>query len=536
MAAQSFTIQNNGPTTVTKLVFTFDHPTYGTPTVDFSNIKAGEPSAWSGTTYTIDGLTTELTYLNSRAFTVDYSYASGTVGNTDNGSITVTAYNSSDNTDTEIITTTVNVISGGGGGVTITISPSSLPSVQEETAYNETISASGGTSPYTFATSDSLPNGITLGSDGVLSGTPALGSAGTYSFTVTATDSATPANTQNKTYSLTVSAFPIPAAPVINSFTFDDMSESKISVAYDNPNFRWNITAVGGAALEIDTITLTRVVGGVDVQGPISVLTGGNTGMNGAGTVHSASPSDEVFGEVTETSTFRLDVINAGGSASATVNLTITPSVNIAQFSLVPSVADHNEAVEIAFQTTLADRVWIRKVVTGGADVDIYGTSGSYASVTPGQLYTNIAAGTADYYTTGGSVLYRMTARLSTNLANTLTEERTLTINTPTGLFMVDTATTGNVGTPFSYTVVSTIQNEPFYITFDTGSGTGDGTAYISGALSGTCNLVNEIDVDWKGVGNITPLQTGSGYLRFRTSSDSSSGANIGASSPITFI
>jgi Putative Ig domain len=55
--------------------------------------------------------------------------------------------------------------------------------------YSETISAQGGTSPYTFAvTSGALPTGTTLNpSSGVISGTPSA--TGTFSFTITVTDS-----------------------------------------------------------------------------------------------------------------------------------------------------------------------------------------------------------------------------------------------------------------------------------------------------------------------------------------------------------
>lgn len=55
-------------------------------------------------------------------------------------------------------------------------------------AYSETISAQGGTAPYTFAvTSGALPASTSLNSaTGVISGTPS--SAATASFTVTVTD------------------------------------------------------------------------------------------------------------------------------------------------------------------------------------------------------------------------------------------------------------------------------------------------------------------------------------------------------------
>jgi hypothetical protein len=73
------------------------------------------------------------------------------------------------------------------GCPTITLSPSSLPSGVTGLAYSQTITASGGTGLYTFAvTSGALPMGLTLFSSGILTGTPAA--AGTFNFTVTATD------------------------------------------------------------------------------------------------------------------------------------------------------------------------------------------------------------------------------------------------------------------------------------------------------------------------------------------------------------
>lgn len=70
---------------------------------------------------------------------------------------------------------------------TITLSPGTLPNGSVGDAYSETISASGGTAPYTFAvTSGTLPEGLSLASDGTLSGTPIT--ADDYTFVVEATD------------------------------------------------------------------------------------------------------------------------------------------------------------------------------------------------------------------------------------------------------------------------------------------------------------------------------------------------------------
>src|ERR1035437_248950 len=55
-------------------------------------------------------------------------------------------------------------------------------------AYSETITAQGGSSPYTFAvTSGALPVGCSMSSGGAITGTPTT--AATASFTVTVTDS-----------------------------------------------------------------------------------------------------------------------------------------------------------------------------------------------------------------------------------------------------------------------------------------------------------------------------------------------------------
>ncbi|MFN7976205.1 MAG: Ig domain-containing protein [Acidobacteriota bacterium] len=71
---------------------------------------------------------------------------------------------------------------------TITLSPTSLPDGKRNQSYSQTITASGGTSPYAYSlASGALPPGITLSSGGVLSGTPTT--AATYNFTVRATDS-----------------------------------------------------------------------------------------------------------------------------------------------------------------------------------------------------------------------------------------------------------------------------------------------------------------------------------------------------------
>ncbi|CAD7730939.1 hypothetical protein LMG31884_45510 [Xanthomonas hydrangeae] len=94
----------------------------------------------------------------------------------------------------------------------IVVAPTALPAATRGTAYSQTLSASGGTAPYTYAVSaGSVPAGLTLASNGTLSGNPTV--EGSFNFTVTATD----ANsfTAAQAYALTV-AGPNLALPANN--------------------------------------------------------------------------------------------------------------------------------------------------------------------------------------------------------------------------------------------------------------------------------------------------------------------------------
>ena len=72
--------------------------------------------------------------------------------------------------------------------VTVTLSPATLPAADRDVPYSQSMSASGGTGPYAFTvTAGALPTGLSLTVAGVLSGTPTT--AGTFDFSVTATDS-----------------------------------------------------------------------------------------------------------------------------------------------------------------------------------------------------------------------------------------------------------------------------------------------------------------------------------------------------------
>jgi mono/diheme cytochrome c family protein len=92
------------------------------------------------------------------------------------------------------------------------VSTASLPDGAVGAAYSQPLAATGGTAPYTWAVATgTLPAGLTLGTDGVVGGTPTA--AGPSSFSVRVTDSAVPAVTASHVFSLNVAAAAPPPPP-----------------------------------------------------------------------------------------------------------------------------------------------------------------------------------------------------------------------------------------------------------------------------------------------------------------------------------
>lgn len=86
----------------------------------------------------------------------------------------------------------------------LTISTASLPAGMFGTAYSATLVAAGGTAPYVWrVASDFLPAGLSLSTDGVISGTPTA--AGTNTFNVEVSDAQSPAVTAARSLSVTIS-------------------------------------------------------------------------------------------------------------------------------------------------------------------------------------------------------------------------------------------------------------------------------------------------------------------------------------------
>src|SRR5579871_967427 len=98
---------------------------------------------------------------------------------------------------------------------TVTISPLTLPGGVVGVAYSQTLTASGGSTPYTWAVaSGALPTGLTLNvMNGTISGTPTT--ANTFTFSISATDSM--ANSGSQSFTVTIAASSTPTTVTLAS-------------------------------------------------------------------------------------------------------------------------------------------------------------------------------------------------------------------------------------------------------------------------------------------------------------------------------
>lgn len=146
------------------------------------------------------------------------------------------------------------------------------------TAYaGVTFTASGGTGPYSFTHTGSLPGGLTLSGSGVLTGTPTTAS-GPYSFTVIATDVHSVSG--SRSYALTIN---LGAATV----TLGDLAQTysgsprAVTVTTNPPELTVNVvyTGTGGTSYGPSS-TPPTAVGRYTVVGTVSDenYTGANTG------------------------------------------------------------------------------------------------------------------------------------------------------------------------------------------------------------------------------------------------------------------
>jgi heme exporter protein D len=302
---------------------------------------------------------------------------------------TVTVTDASSNFDTDPFSVTINP----PALVITTTSP--LPPGTAGQAYSQQFAATGGVSPYTWSATG-LPTGWSMSASGLLSAAGANVVAGTYNFTVTVTDSASPAAQDSDPFSVTIVAA---GSPLTISTT------SPLPSGTDGVAYAQQFNATGGAA-------------------PYTwSATGLPTGwaMNASGLL-SASAANVVAG----TYNFTVTVTDSASPAAQdsdpfSVTINAPPALNITTATLANGSVGAPYAATITAQNGSGGYTWA--IVSGSLPPGITGIPGS-GTPSIGLSGTPTSPGT-----------YNFTVQVTDSSSNTDTQAFTIVISLAGGGF-----------------------------------------------------------------------------------------------------
>ncbi len=268
----------------------------------------------------------------------------------------------------------------------LSITTPSLPNGAAGTAYSAALAATGGSGTgYTYAVTAGTglsAVGLTLSSNGVISGTPTTGEAA-GSVTITVTDSA--GNKASATFSLTV-AYPTLTITSLNlsSGVAGNLYSSTLTATGGNGTpYTWSVTS---GASSLSAIGLS---------------------VSSTGLVTGTTPT-------AGTATFTVKVTDtAGDSATASLTVTITPSLTITTATLPPGTEG------TAYNTTLA--------ATGGTNTG-YTWSVVSGTALSAEGLTLSPAGVISGIPTKGETSVPVTIEVTDSANDTATATLTLTV------------------------------------------------------------------------------------------------------------
>ncbi len=167
---------------------------------------------------------------------------------------------------TPVVAKTTKVLSitvAASAPAPLQVTTTSLPSGTQKVAYSATLAASGGKPSYTWSVaSGTLPAGLSL-STGAITGTPTT--AGTWSFTIRVTDSASPAATTTQGLSITVAAPLQVTTTSLPSGTQKVAYSATLAASGGKPSYTWSVasgTLPAGLSLSTGAITGTPTTAG----------------------------------------------------------------------------------------------------------------------------------------------------------------------------------------------------------------------------------------------------------------------------------
>ena len=218
-----------------------------TVTPAFNIVTTTLPNAVAATAYSQalvgNGGTAPYTWVvNSGSLPPGLSISAGSISGTPSAA---GAYNftikGSDSTSptTQTATQALSIVVGAA----LSISTATLPNALATTAYSQPLSATGGTTPYTWSVSaGSLPPGLSLTPTGTIYGTPST--PGSYPFSVQVADSTTPAaQTLTKALSITVGQALIISTSTLPAGMVSTGYSQTLAAVGGTPGYTWSLAS-----------------------------------------------------------------------------------------------------------------------------------------------------------------------------------------------------------------------------------------------------------------------------------------------------
>ena len=350
----------------------------------------------------------------------------------------------------------------------LSIATTSLPSATYGSSYNQSLTATGGTGPYTWSiASGNLPAGITLSSSGVLSGTPTA--TGSFSFKVNVQDHSTPTLSRFQSLTLVVSAPPL---------SISTTSLPSVSV---NQTYSQTLQANGGTPSYAWTVVSGSLPPGLSLGGSSGIISGApSTTGKFAFTVR---VSDRSWPQQTVSTSLSISVSNPIQIQISTPSLT-------------------GGMVGSSYSRTLA--------ASGGTP--------AYAwSVAAGSLPTGLSLSSAGVIagtpTASGSYTFTVAVHDSGNPALSQTAVETISI-APAPLKITTSALpAGASGTSYSQAMQATGGSPSYQWSLKSGSLPTGLTLTSAGAISGTPSVTGSFTFTARVSDTSNPVQTASAVL-----------------------